>query len=76
MDYTDLVTCEEADAVVCLARLVAGSSTSTSSSGKDLQKEACWTLSNIAAGKRERRTGGGLLCAVLSVLPPLLLSSL
>ena len=45
VDYTDLVTCEEADAVSCLAALVA------SSPSKDLQKEACWTLSNIAAGK-------------------------
>lgn len=42
MDYTDLVT--GADAVFFLANLV------TTSPSKDIQKEACWTLSNIAAG--------------------------
>jgi len=42
VDYTDLVT--GADAVYFLADLV------ITSPSKDIQKEACWTLSNIAAG--------------------------
>ena len=41
MDYTELVT--EAGAVKMLCSLV-------THSNRSIQKEACWTLSNIAAG--------------------------
>lgn len=41
MDYTEIVT--EAGAVKSLCVLV-------THSNRDIQKEACWTLSNIAAG--------------------------
>lgn len=43
MDYTDVVT--GAGAVAVLAELVM-----EGYGNKDIQKEACWTLSNIAAG--------------------------
>ncbi len=44
-DYTQSII--EAGAVPCLRRLIAHTN-------REIQKEACWTLSNIAAGTIEQ----------------------